>query len=73
MNEGGINAKNMCDQFIKAMDYTIKNFIPEPGFSIHTTSDYVGNSQPHNIFGIEVPNINIDKIKTEINTTVSKL
>ena len=73
MNEGGINAKNMCDQFIKAMDYTINNFIPEPGFSIHTTSDCVGNSQPHNTFGVEVPKINVDKLKSEINTTLSKL
>lgn len=73
MNEGGINSKNMCNQFIKAMDYTINNFVPEPGFSIHKTSDWVGNSQPHNSIGIEIPKINIDKLKDQINTTVSKL
>jgi len=55
------------------MDYTIKNFIPEPGFSIHTPSDCVGNSQPKNTFGVEIPKINIDKIKTEIDKTLSKL
>jgi hypothetical protein len=73
MNEGGINAKNMCDQFIKAMDYTINNFIPEPGFSIHSTKDFVGNYQPHNSIGLEIPKIDIDKLKNEINTTVAKL
>ena len=51
MNEGGINAKNMCDQFIKAMDYTINNFIPESNFSVHSTKDFVGNYQPHNKIG----------------------
>ena len=73
MNEGGINAKNMCNQFIKAMDYTINNFIPEPKFSIHTTSDYVGNLQPNSSIGVEIPKINIDKLKDQINNTLSKL
>jgi hypothetical protein len=63
----------MCDQFIKAMDYTINNFIPEPGFSIHKTSDHVGNSQPKNLIGVQIPKIDIDKLKVEINTTISKL
>ena len=73
MNEGGINAKNMCNQFIKAMDYTINNFIPEPGFSIHKPSDHVGNSQPNNTIGVQIPKIDINKLKTEINATISKL
>ena len=73
MNEGGINSKNMCDQFIKAMDYTINNFIPEQGFGLFTLNDHVGNYQPHNSIGVEIPKIDIDKLKNEINTTVSKL
>jgi hypothetical protein len=73
MNEGGINSKNMCDQFIKAMDYTINNFIPDAGFNLFTVKDHVGNYQPHNNIGLEIPKINIDKLKNEINNTVSKL
>jgi hypothetical protein len=73
MNEGGINAKNMCDQFIKAMDYTINNFIPEKGFDLFTLNDHVGNYQPHNSIGLEIPKIDIDKLKNDINTTVAKL
>ena len=73
MNEGGINSKNMCNQFIKAMDYTINNFIPEQGFGLFTLNDHVGNYQPHNSIGVEIPKIDIDKLKNEINTTVSKL
>lgn len=73
MNEGGINAKNMCNQFIKAMDYTINNFIPEKGFDLYTINNHVGNYQPHNKIGVEIPKIDIDKLKNEINTTVAKL
>jgi len=73
MNEGGINSKNMCDQFIKAMDYTINNFIPEAGFNLFTVKDHVGNYQPHNSIGVEIPKIDIDKLKNEINTTIAKL
>jgi hypothetical protein len=73
MNEGGINAKNMCDQFIKAMDYTINNFIPDSGVGLFTINDHVGNYQPHNSIGVEIPKIDIEKLKNDINVTISKL
>ena len=40
MNEGGINSKNMCDQFIKAMDFTLENFKPIKKFDIFTEYGY---------------------------------
>ena len=52
---------------------TINNFIPESGFNLFTINDHVGNSQPHNSIGVEIPKIDIDKLKNEINTTVAKL
>jgi hypothetical protein len=55
------------------MDYTINNFIPEQGFGLFTLNDHIGNYQPHNSIGVEIPKIDIDKLKNEINTTVSKL
>lgn len=73
MNEGGINSKNMCNQFIKAMDYTINNFVPTKLFDLYTLNDYVGNKQPHNSIGVEIPKIDTDKIKSEIKLTVAKL
>ena len=73
MNEGGINSKNMCNQFIKAMDYTINNFIPSSPFDLYTLNDYVGNNQPHNSIGVEIPKIDKDKINSEIKLTVTKL
>lgn len=66
LNEGGLNSKNMCDQFIKAMDFTLENFIPEPPFSIHTSSSYINNLQPDNSIGVTFKSPNIDKIKEEL-------
>jgi len=66
LNEGGLNAKNMCNEFIKSMDYTLQNFTPCNKFSIHTTKEYVGNSQPDNCMGIDFGKVDIEKVKKEI-------
>jgi hypothetical protein len=66
LNEGGINANNMCNQFIKAMDYTINNFTPSEPFSIHTTEEFVGQSLPDNCMGIDFGKVDIEKVKKEI-------
>ncbi len=73
MNEGGLNAKNMCDQFIKAMDYTLENWRPEDPVDLVTYKDYVGNELPDNNMGIEIPKIDINKVQNEVNKTVDKL
>jgi len=65
LNEGGINAKNMCTQFIKAMDYTISNFKPVKQFGLFTEADYVGNQTLHGL-GFEIPKIDKEKIQKEI-------
>ena len=65
LNEGGINAENMCNQFIKAMDYTLANFKPVKTFGIFTEKDYVGNLMPGGM-GFELPKFDHDKIKQEI-------
>jgi glycosyltransferase involved in cell wall biosynthesis len=65
MNEGGINSENMCDQFIKCMDYTLNNFKPVKTFSIFTENDYVGNLMPGGM-GFEIPKIDQEKIKQQI-------
>jgi len=66
--EGGLNAKHMCDEFIKAIDYTLTNFKPSKAFDIYKMSEqYVGHAQPDNSPGFEIPKINIDKIKGELN------
>ncbi len=65
MNEGGLNAKNMCNQFIKAMDYTLDNFIPRKQFDIHKIQEFTGHKSPSNSIGIEIPKIDLEKAKKE--------
>lgn len=66
MNEGGINSKNMCDQFIKAMDFTINNFTPVKQFDIFTEDGYDIKSLPHNKLGFDLHKVDIESIKTTI-------
>lgn len=68
MNEGGINAKNMCDQFIKAMDYTLDNFKPVNKFDLFTFDGYNTKSLPNNALGFDLHKVDVDKIKKEIAT-----
>ena len=70
MNEGGINAENMCNQFIKCMDYTLSNFKPVKPFSIFTEKDYVGNLMPGGM-GFEIPKFDKEKIKQQIANEVT--
>ena len=65
LTDGGINAENMCNQFIKCMDYTLANFRPVKQFSIFTEKDYVGNLMPGGM-GFEIPKIDQEKIKQKI-------
>jgi len=62
MNEGGINAKNMCEQFIKAMDFTLTNFNPVKTFDIFTYENYDTKNLPQGKLGFELHKVNINKI-----------
>ncbi len=70
-NEGGINSKNMCEQFIKAMDFTLDNYVKPKKFKLYTTNELFDHKQPNDSMGLEIPKFNIDKLKTEINTVIS--
>lgn len=66
-NEGGINSENMCNQFIKAMDFTINNFQPVKKFDIFEyTDEFNTENLPHGEIGIEHHKIDIEKIKKEL-------
>jgi hypothetical protein len=64
LGDGGINAENMSNQFITAMDYTLKNFKPVKQFGVFTPDDYVGNQMPGGM-GFEIPKIDCEKLKAE--------
>jgi hypothetical protein len=65
MNEGGINAENMCNQFIKCMDFILEKFKPIKQFGLYTDNDYVGNLMPGGM-GFEIPKIDIQKLKQKM-------
>jgi hypothetical protein len=65
--EGGINAENMCNQFIKCMDFTLEKFKPIKQFGLFTADDYCGNKMPGGM-GIEIPIIDKEKLKQEIES-----
>ena len=55
MNEGGINAKNMANEFIKAMDFTLENFVPNKKFGMYSYTDHYNiKLLPDNNLGFNV-------------------
>ena len=70
LNEGGINSENMCNRFVKCMDYTLNNFRPVKPFEIFTDADYVGNTMVNGGVGFEIPKIDQEKIKAKIQEQV---
>lgn len=59
MNEGGLNIKNLANQFIKAMDFTLENFVPQSRFSLHSDKEHIGHRMPGKSLGFEMPRITI--------------
>jgi len=68
MNEGGLNSKNMCAQFIKAMDYTINHFVPPASFGLFKPEQFIGQTQPFNKIGVPIPTIDKHKIQSELDS-----
>jgi len=67
LGEGGINAENMCNQFVLSMDYTLKNWKPIKQFGIFTENHYIGN-QMVNGLGFEIPKIDLEKLQKKAET-----
>jgi hypothetical protein len=67
INEGGINSKNMCDQFIKAMDFTLNNFTPVKTFDIFTENGYDIKNLPNGKLGFDLHVVNLETIKKTIS------
>ena len=69
LNEGGLNSENMCNQFVTCMDYTLEKFRPVKNVGLFTDKDYVGHTMPGNM-GFEIPRIDLEKLKSEIEKIV---
>jgi len=52
LNEGGINAENMCARMGEGIDLVFKNWKPRPRFSLHTTDEFVGHNMPDGNLGM---------------------
>jgi hypothetical protein len=70
---GGLNAENMCNQFITAMEYTMDNFVPVKRFDVFTSTDHVGHQMPHGSLGFEMHKPMVDDIKVKVEETLAKL
>lgn len=62
LGEGGLNAKNMCEQLIFGMETTLNNFNKRSKFSLHTADEFQGNTM-FDSPGFEIPKIDKEKIK----------
>jgi glycosyltransferase involved in cell wall biosynthesis len=72
-NEGGLNATNMCSQFVTAMDYVFQNWKPSKNFGIYSVKDHVGNFMLDKKMGFEIPLINEDAVSAKLKETETKL
>jgi len=72
-NEGGLNATNMCKQFVDGMEYVFRNWKPSKAFGLYTSNDYVGNRIIGNKMGFEIPTIDVSMIDSKIKETGAKL
>jgi hypothetical protein len=67
LNKGGINSENMCNEFIKAMDYTIDNFTPPKKFDMFVYSeDFNIRRLPQDKVGFDTHKINIEQLEQEL-------
>ena len=75
LNEGGINAKNMCDQFSQCVDYVLENFVPVKQFGLYNPdTDYVGNHLPNDKhFGFPIPEIDKERLLKELEEKTEKV
>lgn len=72
-NEGGMNATNMCKQFVDGMEYVFRNWKPRQSFGIYSKEDHIGNFMYDKKMGFEMPLIDQSKIDSKIKETEAKL
>lgn len=53
MNEGGLNAENMCARMGEGIDLVFANWTPREKFSLHTVDEFVGNDMPEGQMGMK--------------------
>lgn len=68
LNEGGLNSRNMGQQFINGMEYVFENWQKPKRFGLYSVKDYVGNTMPNGHMGFEIPKIDKEALLKKIET-----
>jgi len=68
MGEGGLNSKNMGQQFINGMEYVFSNWVKPRPFGIYSIKDHVGNTMTDGHMGFEIPKIDKDVLLKKIES-----
>lgn len=66
LNEGGLNSKNMGQQFLDGMKYVFSNWSKPKKFGIYSIKDYVGHLMPDGHMGFEIPKIDKETLLKQI-------
>jgi len=67
---GGLNSRNMGEQFITGMDYVFKNWTKPKRFGLYSVKNYVGNTMSGGHMGFEIPKIDKDALLNKIEKVV---
>jgi glycosyltransferase involved in cell wall biosynthesis len=66
LNEGGLNSKNMGQQFIDGLEYVFKNWSKPKKFGVYSIKNHVGNTMPNGHMGFEIPKIDQEALQRKI-------
>lgn len=68
LGEGGLNSKNMGQQFINGMEYVFSNWTKPKKFGIYTVKNHVGNIMKDGHMGFEIPKIDKNQLLKKIES-----
>lgn len=66
LGEGGLNSKNMGQQFINGMEYIFNHWTKPKTFGLYSIKNYVGNKMTNGHMGFEIPKIDKDALTKKI-------
>lgn len=74
IEQGGLTTENLCKEMDRSMKETLKHWKPRSRFSLHTTSEHVGNKMfDASKMGFTIPKIDDNKVDAEINSLKNKV
>ena len=68
LNEGGLNSKNMGQQFIDGMEYLFTSWKKPNKFGLYSVKNYIGNTMRQGHMGFELPKIDQQALLKKIES-----